>query len=373
MSRTSDGQGLHRTLPLPGNIPQIEGLQQLRCIAAALVAWVHATQQLSLERGVTLPSLGVFGVDIFFVLSGFIISGSVLREKQPAPHSAWGFLKRRLVRIYPIYWAICALGLVRLVFQHKALNSHLVGAFLLLPNFSNWGDMSLIDGSWTLVFEIFFYAVLFVCMLVLNRARAIVALIATLTAAAVTGALWHVSAPTWNVLLNPILLEFIAGALLALVFAHTRQRAWLGGTLLLAGTALALWCGAHNPGATGMQMVLANQQVPARLGTWGVAAWLVVAGVVLGGLMIRGPVGRLLTVLGNASYSAYLLEMYSVVYVLRLATHVFRGPQLTTGAAVAEALSATAGALLLGWLSYQWVEWPMLRFLNRRLITHPSR
>jgi peptidoglycan/LPS O-acetylase OafA/YrhL len=96
---------IHTTLPLPAKIGQIDGLQILRAVAVLLVAWLHGGQMLGDWRVTELPHFGAFGIDIFFVISGFIMSSVLLRTKQaPGVHATWGFLKRRLIRIFPIYW-----------------------------------------------------------------------------------------------------------------------------------------------------------------------------------------------------------------------------------------------------------------------------
>lgn len=69
----------------------------------SLVAWCHAAQELAPATTRMLPNFGIYGIDIFFVISGFIMSTIVMSSApEPGMGSAWGFMKRRLIRIYPI-------------------------------------------------------------------------------------------------------------------------------------------------------------------------------------------------------------------------------------------------------------------------------
>ncbi len=69
--------GLHDDLPLPSHIKQIDGLQILRAVAVLIVSWGHAGLVLVWSAHEQLPDLGVFGIDIFFVISGFILASVV--------------------------------------------------------------------------------------------------------------------------------------------------------------------------------------------------------------------------------------------------------------------------------------------------------
>jgi hypothetical protein len=81
-SQSSSDFSIHTTLPLPAKIGQIDGLQILRAVAVFLVAWLHAGQQLGDWRVAELPHFAAFGIDIFFVISGFIMSSVLLRTRQ---------------------------------------------------------------------------------------------------------------------------------------------------------------------------------------------------------------------------------------------------------------------------------------------------
>src|SRR5260370_34447874 len=116
IAQSSSGFTIRTTIPLPSNTGQIDGLQILRAVAVLLVAWLHAGQILGDWRVVELPHFAAFGIDIFFVISGFIMSSILLRTRRaPGVHAAWAFMKRRLIRIFPIYCLFAILNSIRLL------------------------------------------------------------------------------------------------------------------------------------------------------------------------------------------------------------------------------------------------------------------
>jgi peptidoglycan/LPS O-acetylase OafA/YrhL len=127
-----------------------------------------------LQHSYALPDLagllwpGWVGVEIFFVISGFVISGSA--EKA----NAVSFVKSRMLRLYPAAWICATITLVVLLINHHARAKAYLSSLLLFPG-GPW-----IDGQyWTLGVEIIFYALVFV-LIVLGRKNLIYALAAVI-------------------------------------------------------------------------------------------------------------------------------------------------------------------------------------------------
>jgi peptidoglycan/LPS O-acetylase OafA/YrhL len=139
-------------IPRKGHIPTLDGL---RAIAVLLVLWQHLPYgvthwRLDALRGLIGP--GSLGVDIFFVLSGFLITRILLADKQSgAP--LWHFLARRALRIFPIYYL--TLGVVYLVSRRPDV----IWSATYLSNFhqSFNFDPGPLRTTWSLAVEEHFY------------------------------------------------------------------------------------------------------------------------------------------------------------------------------------------------------------------------
>ena len=348
-------------------VRQIDGLQVLRAAAVAIVAWGHAGLFYLDRSGRHLPDMGVFGIDIFFVLSGFILALIVLRSRaEPGVDAAWSFFLRRLVRIYPIYWIFAAISIPVLVHRHAFVAGHLA-SLLLLP-FPHYPATPLVvEFTWTLIYEMFFYLLLSAIQIVTVR-RAVPVLISVLPALTLLRFVTSIQRPVLIVVGNPMLLEFVYGAAIALAYRAWGRRRSLGMVLTVAGTAAAFcFLGLHLPSPT-QQMILVDQQVLFRVTTWGLAAAAIVAGVVFWEPDANSGADRLAVAIGNASYSAYLGSALTIYGLSRL-LHAVVAPQLAfvwTVRAVCQVASVVT-VLAVGWVSYRWVEWPMLRSLQRRI------
>ncbi|MEO7029183.1 MAG: acyltransferase [Acidobacteriaceae bacterium] len=365
---------LHTTLPLPSKLRQIDGLQVLRAVAVLLVAWLHAGQWLWSLSSSHLPGFGVYGIDLFFVISGFIVSSIVLRTKQaPGPRAMWEFLKRRLIRIFPIYWLFALLEVARFLLAHRTGLRNYIPIFFLLPGLGYPEIPLLVDFSWTMVFEMFFYYSLAAVLLATVR-RAVPVSIAFFCLAIVVGRFVGIQRPVWIIVCNPILLEFVFGAIVALAYSRFGRRRYLGIAMFGLGVA-ASFCLTAFPSvaATGLQMVLADAKVVARTMTWGLAAVLVVGGTVFWSPSVQRFPGRVAVVLGNASYSAYLASSLVIEFTMRLLIKVWGGRvPLSAGRVASYQTIGAVAVFAVGWLCYQFIEWPMLRWLQRKLLTPVS-
>jgi peptidoglycan/LPS O-acetylase OafA/YrhL len=148
---------------------KMRAMEGLRGFAVLLVFFVHYVSTIRpwvvpgglLERGLALVhSLGNAGVDLFFVLSGYLIYGSLIRRPQPF----FPYLKRRVQRIYPTFTVVFVIYLVlSMVFpQHSKIPDGLWDAlayvlqnYLLLPGM--FDIEPIITVAWSLSYEFFFY------------------------------------------------------------------------------------------------------------------------------------------------------------------------------------------------------------------------
>jgi exopolysaccharide production protein ExoZ len=343
---------------------KLVGIQALRAVAACGVVASHlAAFEGKYVAGPALSSpvwlYGMSGVDLFFVISGFIIT-TMCAGRFGLRGEGRSFLLERATRIYPAYWvwslAILAVFLVR----PEMVNSHhgrpdILRSFLLLPQ----ENLPLLLVAWTLVFEMFFYLLFSVALRWMREADLprVLAVWAVIVAAGNLILQPTQNEPMLSLVFSPLLLEFILGCCVALYVGAVGRRA--GFALLFLGIA------GFAAGITAMGML--GEEFPlgwGRVLIFGTSSALIVAGMV--GIERNGfnHVPRPLVALGDASYSLYLCHV-PVIAVAGLAWH-----RLIVGSApgfhVAALVWAFAIAIAAGFVSYHVIERPLLR-LSRRL------
>lgn len=329
-------------------------IQHLRGIAALMVVAFHLLQP---ARGIVFPAwtsfAGASGVDIFFVISGFIIYVSQTAENR----GAVDFARRRLSRVVPLYWlfTLVLIGLHLTAHLNADLSltpMHVVQSFLLIPHINPAGGLiePLLVPGWTLQYEMFFY-LLFAIVLVIAPPQRVVWMSVVLVALVAAGLVLRPASPILSSFTNPRLLEFLAGVLLG---AAVRAKpdgfpdwGWIGVPLGLAG----LW-------ATDLA-----SQVWREAWGWGPIAVLIVAGALCLDLHGRALKAPLLKTLGDASYSIYLSHLITLG-IVRQGWRLLVPPSANPLIFAAFALIAFLAATAVGMLVYWWVEKPMLTRLN---------
>jgi len=338
--------------PRLGHQPALDGVRGGAVLAVLLY-----------HTGVPLSTGGFIGVDVFFVLSGFLITVLLLEEWRDTDRVALtAFYQRRALRLLPALFAVvvaaCTVGaLLARGFARPTI--HAV-PFVVLYG-ANWAriahvSLGLLEHTWSLSIEEQFYLIWPIVLLVLIRRRTrhlagwLIGAACVLTAA--DAARWH--------------FDLAPGAIYNGLEAH-------GGPLLLLGgaTAVLFHTGAlHRPA---MRLVLARAAWP--------AAGVVIAGVMLlhtdhgfysaGGLSVfgvgsaaviatvtttAGPLRSLLawrpmTAIGRISYGLYLWH-YPIYIVVR--QHLAGRPGFVVYPC------ELAAAFLAAALSYRFVERPFL-------------
>lgn len=232
----------------------LRSIQILRALAACLVLFGHCLHEAGYVAAKTgkLPPTASFldwgiGVDIFFVVSGFIMVYTTV-ELFGRPRAAAVFLKRRIVRIVPLYWLITtALILVYLV-APRLLNvpidgwRSIVTSFLFIPDLRANGEVRPIMAlGWTLNYEMFFY-VAFAFSLMLPLKRAFIGLVAFFVGISILGAMVTMPAQALTFWTNSIVLEFLFGVAIGIAY---RAKLSSGATLcmVVAGAVLAIAIG----------------------------------------------------------------------------------------------------------------------------------
>ncbi|HEX2815442.1 MAG TPA: acyltransferase [Phenylobacterium sp.] len=320
---------------------KIWSLQALRFWAALGVVFFHsyvATLQMSHRLGMfgeAGAAFGRVGVDVFFVLSGVIITLT------SQGLTAGEFMRRRALRILPIY------GLLTVVYLTAGAFYGGVGWREAFTSLTLWPALDRIveprlQVAWTLCFEMLFYAA---TALVLWRRKLVWLVLAVFAAALAIR-----SGPVLRYVGNPIIIEFLMGVALA------RLPKWRGAVAFIPVGLAVIW-------------VFGTTGYPLELGVTdflnGTMAWrrvlllgLPAALIVWGALQIDVRQG-LLTYLGDASYSLYLTHLPVVVSVAWVLCRYTSAPP------DAVAIVAAAASILLAWRFHELFEKPMLAWFRR--------
>jgi peptidoglycan/LPS O-acetylase OafA/YrhL len=289
-------------------------IQVLRGVAALLVVLYHLVDAERIYgRGSMLldgvPRFGFAGVDVFFVISGFVMV-TIAAGQFGSFANAGRFLVRRAFRILPLYWVFTTLIVLILVAFPTTVNdsyhaNSIVASYLLWPQ----SGFPLLQVGWTLIFEAFFYVMMSMAIATLDERFVPVYL---LVWAIVVGALQFVAValPWQAVAASPMAWEFIAGALIGLCWKRlpsklARTSFWIGVVGFLGGAVVL----------NGFSLY--DQDPLRRTLVFGSCSVLIVLGLVLREHSGAAAPHPWLRRVGDASYSIYLSHLFVVTAAAR--------------------------------------------------------
>jgi peptidoglycan/LPS O-acetylase OafA/YrhL len=321
----------------------IANIQALRAIACLLVLCSHTVTIFNIDGTVSwmLP-LGGYGVDIFFVISGFVVA----RVAHRSDRGGLDFALKRVIRIYPIYWVVLAASFVvinvfRLVVGKPIEFGSPVFNILLLP-----AENPLMPQAWSMVFEVYFYAILSFLLVIAPR-RLFQAVAFWGAASVVAVAIAYAVLPPLPVKIppfHPLVFEFLLGIAVAYVVERNvlvwPKCATAAGVLLfIAGVAVI---GGMNNAPSMAHVVFIG--APAAVAVYGLI-----------GIEIRDRIvlPAFLQHLGDASYSLYLWHVVFLLTISRAAAFVgIDTPWLAVLGAVL--------AIVFSLVSYRYLERPLI-------------
>ncbi|MBC5828900.1 MAG: acyltransferase [Candidatus Eremiobacteraeota bacterium] len=335
---------------------KLQNVQALRAVAALLVVAVHlygieAKYLLGWPWLSPLHIYGQFGVDLFFVISGAVMTITAWKSFGAAS-SAWRFIGRRVTRIVPPYWLVSGLILPFYLYRPALFNPHSAHApnvwasFLLLPQA---GEPLLIVG-WTLVYEMFFYLVFTLTLLFQRRLMPLI--IGLWAVSFIMVRVWvPVSTPFLRVISSPMNGEFVFGIMIGALFMRRRLYAphafFAVALFLLCGT---LWVTAQ----------LRDDYISvnwSRLAYVGIPMALLVYGALGLEQCFAQVAPKLLQRIGDSSYSLYLWHV-PILTVLGFALHYthFQGFGAHLGLVVVGYAVVVSASIIL----YRRIERPLL-------------
>ncbi len=327
-------------------------LQLLRGVAALLVVAYHLSlffenhfkQTNSISR---FFGHGYAGVDLFFVISGFVITYATFPADKKSP-SLPDYWRKRFIRVFPIYWLLLLTFWVACRLSYGGLppverhQFDWVSAFFLLP-----GHQPIIPVSWSLSHELYFYALISL-LLYSRRLWFIIALV-------VGGTLYHVLVsqpftPIFGFLFNAYNLEFLGGVVACLLYRAGPFRPSVYWSILLAS---GVWLAAGPATTDGNQA--------GRFVLYGLASiGLIIA---LTGLEANRQIGfsTIFTKLGDASYIIYLLHPSALAFVYKF---VENRPAFPVWAFVGVSIALPIAVAIISIVIHEFLEKPLLRKLN---------
>ncbi len=274
---------------------RLHALQYLRAVAALAVVYSHSVIQVA-DYQQYLTDAGSFGVDIFFVISGFIMVYIAKPDDTPT-----AFFVNRIRRVVPMYWFFTFLMAAILlampgvfkatVFDMKALLSSL--AFIPHWNLARPTEVwPVVAPGWSLNFEMYFYLVFAVSLLFAERFRIAFITVVITTVFLIATALNDGQSAIAEFFSLSLVFEFILGMLLAV--------AWKRGFRMPPSTAAWLLLSASC-------VLLINLPLP-RIFEYGVPSFL----IVMACLYVKIGEHRWAVLLGDASYALYLSHIFTL-------------------------------------------------------------
>jgi exopolysaccharide production protein ExoZ len=356
----------HSDVSLRSSAPgKLLPLELCRFLAAVLVACLHASASIDKYYGFNIREVRNFGagVDFFFVLSGFVMIYAHWYDIG-RPDRVKRYCAKRFLRIYPPYWIITAIIVIFYLFdpsygdENRRDLAKLFCSIFLLP----YTAQPVVGQAWTLVYEMFFYA-LFSLVIIFGR-KALLGFVIW----AICILLWqapHVndyrSDPLFafpvSFYLSPFNIEFIFGVGVGLLV----RRGWrhLSRTLALCGILLFV-----------LALIVVDWRVVGDLAArlaFGAAAAIAILGLASAPWRIPVGLAAIMGVLGAASYPLYLVHPMVETVVVHMLVKFGSAQVSPWMVMVILVSSAVVGGVLFAY----GVERPLNRILQGRLL--PSR
>lgn len=342
-------------------------IQVFRGLASVLVLLAHGNlvfnQNLNQDFLFKIFNFGGSGVDFFFVLSGFIIL-YIHQSDIGHKNRLKSFFIKRFTRIYPIYWVVLTLKLSASFFFSYDVDTRqrnigeIVKAFLLFPQDRSILSSSFLGVSWTLSFEMFFYIMF--GLLIGLKPKASVAIITSWLLLTFMHLIGVIEFSKEQLLLQFIFdghnLEFALGCLAAYILS--KYKVDYGINLIYLGAFFY---------SLSVINYFYNITKVSYLISFGIPSMLLVIGSVSLERSKQVKVPYILTYIGNASYSIYLIHGFALNNITKLVLKI--NPDITQNLLSLNILAVISAviALTCGCAVYSYIEKPLLSTLKPKL------
>ncbi|MDQ1215014.1 acyltransferase family protein [Pantoea anthophila] len=327
-------------------------IQFLRGIAALMVVLTHiAHKGKQYETGsLNWFHVGGNGVDLFFIISGFIMCVATHNKNITLLH----FLLHRVIRIIPLYWVLSLVALFIFLVSPQMVNSSggktgIIQSFFLIPD----GVKFLIQNGWTLSYEFYYYLIFSVFIFLTDiRLMRYLGVSLTILLLSVTGLFLQPETPILVFLFSNMLLEFMLGVLSFVIISNIKPGKVSACLMITLGLSWVIY-----------NNVYGTPEVPfGKVVTSGLPMFL----IFLGALSLeqwfatsKGCLVRVFEQLGNSSYSLYLIHPF----ILSPAALVLKNLGLLSSGLFTEVL--LSASIISGLLTYHFIEKPLARLTQK--------
>lgn len=325
---------------------ELRNLQVIRAIAAMMVVLNHFWGPVF---GWLFLGVGGMGVDIFFVLSGFLMVYTQNDSKGPVR-----FFCDRVRRIYPIYIIVSIPLIISTVpvIQHY----NFISNFLLLPEINDYRARMANSPTWTLVYEMIFY-VMFSFTLIFSRKKIFAAIFVStiIVACIVAGDSLGLNSERrgWVnlgfILQDPLMVNFAAGCIYALIYPKLKGFITIKTPVFYIATFALLYIG------------LFSLSGNPRIISFGIPSFfiIVIATLAQNG---KGIMSNFMHLIGDASYSIYI----SHIYFAHLLNDVIAKNGNDKNVAIAMSFALIIISVIAGIFIHKNIEKPSIAWLKQK-------
>ena len=331
---------------------RLESIQHLRGIAALLVVFVHFPTPLA-------RFCGSIGVDIFFFISGFIIFISI--DKSGYYDKPFTFLKKRLLRIIPLYFLVTTL----FILMNVTLNSFhaereanipvdmsfitVLKSYFFIPiSTGGYYRDPLVVLGWSLNFEMLFYLLTFILLVIFRKNFFFPLLILLFGLGSISYIIGDLKNVYLDFLTSPFLLYFAIGLLLGKYheFLNDKISSFVEPLLFIVLYVFFVVMSAKDAGYIyeGMprEMVVYNGKEIPRILIWGIPSFIVLISYFT--LASKYKItNAYLSKLGDRSYSIYLLQIFFIYFLYEVSHRFGRSEKIWLSMAMIIALAWISG------------------------------
>lgn len=324
----------------------IYNIQILRAIAAIIVIAFHtvlAAENYNFNTNLFshITIWGASGVDIFFVISGFIMI-YIQNKKKKTPLEFW---KDRIERIVPLYWALIFLITFLLLIFPQGFNDLKINSeiFLRSITFTSYisENIPILYVGWTLEYEMLFYFIFGLSLFIKNQNISFVVCIAILCILVLNG-------------LNSIIIEFVYGMIIG--YFYNKYKISIKSIYSLIIIILGF----------SLLTIEWSKEIPRNV-SWGLPA----AMIFIGALYLKPIKSKIGEILGTASYAMYLVQAFSIPAYYKVISSIsfLRNPSFSEFYFVLCILVTVVAGLIL----HMFIEKPLaniiIKFKNRKANT----